>query len=470
MYFITQCKMKYIERSFVCTVPHKHFFNPKKYQFCTGETIVNPAKINALLNSVSKSSSWYLFNHNWEILKVKWGKSWNLQPNVKSSFFYFIGNRKYLVDLVEALSNNTVKEWFNNYKNEQFILTYPVFTDSNHKNILWFVSNTHCNKINKISIELCHFEKITVNAMIANKSFTIGSSHLLLYSLTSNYKLSIDNVIYYINNNLLADIQQNIYPYYLCMGNVPMVCDILPECTLSWFTSEEHKRLFPNWNDNETIIVDYPNIFYFLSKHRLQCLDGCPIRDLSYSNIKLNIISNNDTTHPWLYPQWVRLIQETKRGWCLWKKRKWIEYLYHSEFQGKYAEWNFALTTLYELSYLYHETTKYRHRVKVIWKECLDYIRTFNNHDIILKWTIRKYWSKYLQNTVPSLPIYFLNNLNIAKLGLLKELQDDNESRYYLNKINKRIMTKLEVIYKLPYTVGSLMQQYYKEHKDELYN
>jgi len=469
--------MKYVERAFVCSVPHKHFLFEKKHQFCTGETIINPAKINALLKSAVKPSSWYLFNEQWEILKIRWDKSWSLQPNVKSAFFYFIGNRTYLIDLIEALEKNTVKEWLDKYRNEQFILTLPVFTDSQYKDNLWFVSNTYTNKIKRVSLESCHLEKITVNRMIENRSFTIGSSYLLLLALVTNHTvIGINEFRSYMDGYPLeVNIQPQIYPYYLSMGNIPMICDILPECTQSWFTEDEHFRLFPEWNqentDNLNIMIDYPYIYYFVSKYRLQCLDECPIRDLAPVLIK-QLTSNNDTTHPWLYPQWVRLIQETQRGWTLWKKRKtdWIDYIYRSEFQGVLSKWNFAITTLFELSYLYHETPVHRHRVKVIWKECLDYIRRFDEADTILRWTVRKYWVKYSTQVVPALPIYFLNNLNIAELGLLKEMKDDNESRYYLANINKRIVTKLHITNNLPYTIGCLMQYFYKEHKEDLYN
>jgi hypothetical protein len=512
--------MKYIERPFVCCVAHRHPKFQRNYRFCTGESIVTPTKIDALITQSNDDTHWkpYHTNPNWQIGKILHQQSWPLDPHVSSDHFYVIGPRDMFEELYEVIEQtntlhssylfHTAQEpifnWLKRYIHSQFIITVPIFKDDRFPNDQWYVSNQW--SLNVFTEDVHTID--TPYNQLTHRCYTIGSAWLLLFAMIQLNKIPyflVSSLLHTkyneIENSTYVNIAPEIQPFYLGLG-IPMICDILEDICKTWFPPDIYTHLFqsPIFTYNDHIEWVYlPNECYYTFDSTLKCLDQKSLIDICQSILTSHIYSDDSEpirNYPWIYPFLARVVKCSKREWCYWTAhcQAIFRSLHHSYFekQGSLSHWFHSMTLC--LSYLSMDCVK-KHRIHQIWKEVLYYMQSH------LQVSSSKYFSKLLahfytrklkKHHVAFIPIKFLKSIPL-EAELFKPLSNsiihegisiqtlyqlikvasviDDQASYYIRHLDKRAITKLYSLNNLDsYLVGQVLQHYFKEHRAELFS
>lgn len=480
---------RFYERPFVSCVSHQHYKYKRNFRYCTGESIITPHKLKTLID-LSTGNLWKTYLNNpplsqrsLRLAKIPYCKSWPLEPNITSTHFYVIGVPQMFIDLSNALNDKereqAIKLWLDKYIDIQYVISVPIFTDLREPNESWYVSN-------QIKLSTFKEDRLEEPYMILfRRCYTIGSAWLLLFALVNLNVLSPEFIVSLLEQGrtTYVNINESIQYFYLGLG-IPMVCDIISNICKSWFKTEIYEMFFTRsysyymeWlhmNDDSFIMFD----------STFQSIDQTPIRDVIKTILKTNgSITNESHYYPWLYPFLAKLIKSSKKEWHYWvqESKNVFNALQNSYFKKKSALSHFFYTMTHCLVYLYNDVSS-KHRVIKLWNQLLDYCQNFPLTKYFTKILIQFYKNPYLV----SVPIYFMKSLSLfSELFVPTEFEPsetlyqiikraspiDPHASYYLNYLDKRAITKLHALKNMDsYLVGNLMNNYFKEHRAELFS
>lgn len=481
--------MKYYERPFVSCVSHQHLKYKRNYRYCTGESIITPHKLKALLHQ-STQVQWspYLSNpsvyqEELRIAKIPYLKSWPLQSDITSTHFYVVGIPTMFIELSQALQDTNREQaivtWLDKYMDTQYVISVPIFSDTRYPDESWYVSNHRSLNV---------FQEFIDNephTLLYRRCYTLGSVWLLLYALVSLNELSPTFVLSLMEDGrgTYVNISESMRYFYLGLG-IPMACDIIETVCKSWFKPELYQQFF---NRHYTYYMEWLYLnegAFLIFDSTLLSMDHYPIRDIIKNLLKTEGSSSKSIQYfPWLYPFLAQLVKSSKKEWRYWNQEynNVFKILQNYYFKKKSSLSHLFYTMTHCLIYLYTDVPS-KHRVIQLWNQLLDYCRELS---------LPKYFSKilihfYKNGHLIPVPIYFLKSIPLhTELFLSVESTPfetlyqaikraslmDLHATYYLNYLEKRALTKIHCLKHLdPYLVGILMQNYFKEHRAELFS
>lgn len=478
--------MKYYEKPIVSCVPHIHPKYPRNYRYCTGESIITPDKIRALIQQSTNDLQWMPFatHPEWDIGRIEYVRPWPNDTRVRSCYFYVIGLRQMFIDLANPILS--IWDWHEKYKNNHFVMTVPVFADIRFPDESWYVSNVSSKvfRADPVAFSTTFYE------MMLKHCYTLGSTWLLLFSLVALRKLpsqTLCSLLQQYNGNYVVPYESYMSYYYHGVGH-PMVCDILELMSSSWFSPEVYREICGSIHEtlNETsngFELFYRNDRqYHIFHSTLKCIDDSPFHEILTELLSTKLASPQTTSVPWIYPLLSRIALCSKKEWGEWMGTANQVYrtLHKVYFQKRGTVGHFFYTTTVALSYLYYDVPKKRRRVIQLWNQMLSYIRgegiplTESFHKIILCF----YQRKSQGTTFVSIPIRFLKSVPMEGshaerlYTALKGIRAmDTEADRYVRYLDRRALTKLDCCRKMDsYLVGCLLQNYFKEHRAELFS
>jgi hypothetical protein len=241
--------MKYYERPFVSCVSHQHLKYKRNYRYCTGESIITPHKLKALLHQ-STQVQWtpYLSNpsiyqEDLRIAKIPYLKSWPLQPDITSTHFYVVGIPTMFIELSQALQDTNREQaivtWLDKYMDTQYVISVPIFSDTRYPDESWYVSNHRSLNV------FPEFIDNEPHTLLYRRCYTLGSVWLLLYALVSLNELPPTFVLSLMEEGrrTYVNISESMRYFYLGLG-IPMACDIIETVCKSWFKPELYQQIF----------------------------------------------------------------------------------------------------------------------------------------------------------------------------------------------------------------------------------
>lgn len=480
---------KYYERPFVSCVSHQHFKYKRNFRYCTGESIITPHKLNTVIEH-STGDLWKTYLNNpplsqqaLRLAKIPYKKPWPLEPNITSTHFYVIGLPEMFTDLSNALTDKdrdqAITLWLDKYIDTQYVISVPIFTDLRDPNESWYVSNQR-------TLSTFKEERLEEPYMILfRRCYTLGSAWLLLFALVNLNKLSPYFVASLMEQGrtTYVNISDSMRYFYLGLG-IPMACDITDTICKSWFKPEIYELFFSRRYTYymEWLYMNEDAFIMFYST--LQSIDQNPIRDIIKTILKTNVSGNNELYYyPWLYPFLAKLVNCSKKEWRYWiqESKNIFHALQMTYFKKKSALSHLFYTISHCLIYLYNDMSS-KHRVIKLWNQLIDYCQNLPLTKYFTKILIHFYKSPYLV----SVPIYFMKSIPLfSELFIPTELEPsetlyqiikraspiDPHATYYLHYLDKRAITKLHAFKNMDsYLVGSLMHNYFKEHRAELFS